>query len=119
MKRPLDGNIGSPCESESDCVTGLCLTSTGSEFGEGGPAHGWCSAACEDDATRDGDAGRRCARRGRWYCPAGWYRLRIGRILVRPIREEAPARVQQPENSADTLVAGSPEVGDKCTRVTL
>ena len=53
--------IGTPCESNQDCETGLdCLTSHSDTLTMGGPAHGFCSFRCGDTQTPAAEADAEC-----------------------------------------------------------
>lgn len=46
------GVIGAACDSDASCGSGgVCFAATGNQYaGAGGPAKGYCTAACEDNA---------------------------------------------------------------------
>jgi hypothetical protein len=46
------GGLAAACQMDAQCAAGLrCYTSTSTEWGGEGPAHGYCSAECTADAT--------------------------------------------------------------------
>lgn len=48
---PLTPLVGRACTEDAQCGEGLtCFTSTSNDFLGGGPAHGYCSLACNEDA---------------------------------------------------------------------
>lgn len=47
-----DGDLGGPCEMDSDCGGSLiCLTAMGTDWVGGGPSSGYCTLPCASDAT--------------------------------------------------------------------
>lgn len=58
-----NSQIGTECESNKDCATGLeCLTSRSKSLTVGGPAHGFCTFVCGEADTTPSDADAECQK---------------------------------------------------------